>query len=394
MIVNPVFRGLAARAAIDAIIRPDETAIAGTSITRWPGYAPTRLADLPARAKVSGIARLGYKDEGNRFGLKSFKALGGAFAVQRHLQQAIGAEADLDALLAGRLADRTRPLTVTCATDGNHGRAVAWGARLFGCRAVIYIHETVSAGRERAIAGYGAEVVRVPGVYEDAVRRCAADAADRGWAVISDTAYPGCMDVPRTVMAGYTVMTGEALDQWGAEQWGAGPPSHVFIQAGVGGLAAAVAASLLGRYGAAMPRLVVVEPEAADCCYQSARAGRPMPASGTLDTICAGLACGEPSLLAWDVLADLAHAFMTVSDRAVVDEMRRLARPEAGDPAIVAGESAAAGLAGMTACLGDPALAAKIGLDGSSRVLVFGSEADTDPDLYQKLIHPTPDWPT
>jgi diaminopropionate ammonia-lyase len=382
----------AAARIIDRIIDPAERVIAWDSITQWPGYAITPLHDLAARAAELGIARLGYKDEAPRFGLKSFKALGGAFAVQRHLQAALAErlreDIPLPALLNGTYRNLTRDLTVAAATDGNHGRAVAWGAKLFGCRARIYIHETVSPGRAAAIAAYGAEVVRVPGVYEDALRRCEADARAAGWTVISDTAYPGCMEVPRTVMAGYTVMVTEAASRWHESGRGVDdpePPTHVFIQAGVGGLAAAVTASMHSRYGEAMPRIVVVEPERADCCYQSARLGRWTPATGDLDTICAGLACGEASLLAWEILDAAAFAFMTVPDILVAEQMRRLAAPHGKDAPIVAGESAACGLAGLVQALAEPAQAAALGLDKNSRALVFGSEGDTDSDLYKKL---------
>jgi diaminopropionate ammonia-lyase len=327
------------------------------------------------------LARLAYKDEGARFGIGSFKALGGGYAVQRFLREAL--KVSPEALFGASARAKAAGLTVTCATDGNHGRAVAWAAGMFGCRAVIYVHATVSEERARCIAAFGAQVVRVAGVYEDALAQCAADAAEHGWAVISDTAYPGCMDVPRTVMAGYTVMVEEALQQWQGA-W----PTHVFIQAGVGGMAAAVAAHMLTRCGGAGPDIIIVEPERADCCYQSALAGRPTPATGDLNTLCAGLACGEVSLLAWEVLARLARAFMRVSDAAVVAEMQRLARPTRDDAAIVAGESAAVGLAGLVAAMRQPATRVALRLSANSRVLLFGSEGATDPELYAKLVSP------
>ena len=208
---------------------------------------------------------------------------------------------------------------MTCATDGNHGRSVAWGAQTFGCRCVIYVHETVSEGRCRAIAAYGAEVRRVAGTYDDAVRRAAADAAAQGWTVVSDTSYEGYTDVPRDVMQGYSLMVEEALAQ------AATLPSHVFVQGGVGGLAAGVCSYLWERYGAARPRFVVVEPDKADCLYRSAVAGRPTPAEGALDTIMAGLACGEVSILAWRILEQGTDAFMTIGDDAAADCMRLLA---------------------------------------------------------------------
>src|SRR5690606_22383577 len=228
----------------------------------------------PGLAAKMGVQNVYYKDESTRFGLGSFKALGGAYAVTRLLLREVERQTGQQGLVA---EDLQRPefksiianITVCCATDGNHGRSVAWGAHNTGCRCVIYIHETVSTGREEAIAAFGARVVRVPGNYDDAVRRAAEDAAAHGYFVVSDTSYPGYMDVPRDVMQGYSVMVEEALDQLGD----AAPPTHVFIQAGVGGLAAAVAAHLWETLGPARPRIIVVEPEKADCLYQSALAG-------------------------------------------------------------------------------------------------------------------------
>ncbi|MEK9968321.1 MAG: diaminopropionate ammonia-lyase [Ferrovibrio sp.] len=359
---------------------------ARAEIAAWPGFAVTPLHDLAAMARQEGFGTIRYKDEGSRFGLGSFKALGGAYAVLRQLKRIVAerkgqpVEAITSTeLLAGHYRDIVSDVTVTCATDCNHGRSVAWGASLFGCRCVIYIHALVSAGRETAIAGYGAQVVRTAGNYDDSVRQAQQDAEASGWLVISDTSYPGYRDIPRDVMQGYSVMAAEALAQCPVR------PTHVFVQGGVGGLAAAVLAWLWESFGSERPRLVVVEPDKADCLYRSARAGRPEVVHGDLDTIMAGLACGEVSLIAWDILSQGADAFMTVPDQAAIDLMGRLARPADGDPAIVAGESAVAGLAGALAARRDPAMADALKLDASSRLLVFGSEGATDPALYEQL---------
>ena len=205
-------------------------------------------------------------------------------------------------------------ITVCCAADGNHGRAVAWGAARFGCECVIYVHQRVSAGRRRAIEAFGAEVREVPGNYDDSVRRAAADAAANGWFVVSDTSWNGYVDLPRDVMHGYTVMVDEVCDQLEPEAI----PTDVFVQGGVGGLAAAVCARLAQRWAGNRPRLVVVEPERAACLYQNARAARPTAVGGELDTVMAGLAAGEVSILAWAILQPGADAFMTVSDRAAM----------------------------------------------------------------------------
>jgi diaminopropionate ammonia-lyase len=363
-------------------------AAALAEITAWPGYAPTPLALLPGLAAAAGVTAIGFKDESGRFGLGSFKALGGAYAVARHLIRTLAGEgitARSADLAAGRFADRTRSITVTCATDGNHGRSVAWGAQRFGARAVIYIHETVSEGRAAAIARYGAEVRRVRGTYDDAVRRAAEDAAREGWTVVSDTSYPGYTEIPRDVMDGYRVMAEEAIAQWRTAV--DGPPTHAFVPGGVGGVAAAVAAELALAYGqGTMPRLIVVEPDRADCLLRSAEAGEPVAVPGELDTMMAGLACGEVSILAFDELLWRAHGFMAVPDESVAPAMRLLADGVGGDTPVVAGESAVAVLAGLVLARNDAAAAVALGLGPASRVLLFGTEGATDPELYRRIV--------
>jgi diaminopropionate ammonia-lyase len=358
-------------------------------ITSWPGYHPTPLRHLPKLAAAAGVANILYKDEAERFGLGSFKALGGAYAVFKLLREAIHARkgvtpASAD-LAAGRYADLTKDLTVTCATDGNHGRSVAWGAQTFRCRCVIYVHATVSAGRCWAIEKYGAEVRRVAGTYDDAVRQAAADAAANGWFVVSDTSYEGYTDVPRDVMQGYSLMVEEALAQSPAA------PTHVFVQGGVGGLAAGVCAYLWERFGADRPRFIVVEPDKADCLYRSAVTGTPTPADGALDTIMAGLACGEASILAWRILDAGTDAFMTIDDEAAADCMRLLAEGRCGDPPVVAGESAVAGLAAFLLASADAKTRKRLGLARDSAILVFGTEGATDPDVYRRLVGRMPE---
>ncbi|THF62238.1 diaminopropionate ammonia-lyase [Pseudothauera rhizosphaerae] len=357
-----------------------------TEIADWPGYAPTPLVALSGLARAAGLGAIHYKHEAGRFGLGSFKALGGAYAVLRLLKKEIlrrtGQQATSRDLLAGRFRDVAADITVTCATDGNHGRSVAWGAQVFGCRCVIYIHATVSEGRRAAIARYGAEVVRTAGNYDDAVRAADAAAKEHGRFVVSDTSYPGYTDVPRDVMQGYSVMVEEALRQWPE----AAPPTHVFVQGGVGGLAAAVCAQMWERLGDGRGRFVVVEPDKAACLYESARAGRPVAVHGDLDTLMAGLACGEVSLIAWDVLEAGAADFLTVPDEAAVACMRLLADAPCGDTPIAAGESAVAGLAGLLMAASRPDVAAALGLGPDCRVLLFGSEGATDPALYEQLV--------
>jgi diaminopropionate ammonia-lyase len=346
---------------------------ARAEITSWPGYAPTPLH----RLAMPGVAGVWWKDESQRFGLRSFKALGGAYAVQKLLAQELARRetapnANAAALESGQYAHATDQITVTCATDGNHGRSVAWGAKRFGCRCVIFVHENVSQGRRDAIAAFGAELREVPGNYDDSVRAAQHAADENGWFVISDTSYPGYTEPPRDVMQGYRVMAEEAFAQMDA------PPTHVFCSAGVGGYAAAVSIQL--RKDAPGAKLIVVEPEAAACLFASAEAGALTPVTGALDTIMAGLACGEPSLLAWQELERGAWAFMTVPDSAVPPAMRAL--KAAG---VEAGESAVAGWIALESLLASPADSARLGLGPESRVLIFGTEGATDPELYARL---------
>jgi diaminopropionate ammonia-lyase len=340
-----------------AILSLEKGRAAHAAISAWDGYAPTPLRDLPAVADALDLGQVLYKDEGSRFGLRSFKALGGAYAVDR--------------LVASRGRDG---LTVACATDGNHGRSVAWGARRAGVKAVIYIHENVSEGRAEAIRSYGATVVREGRNYDDSVRACAQAAKANGWQIVSDTSWPGYEEVPKDVMQGYSVLSNEVEAQ-GAR------PTHVFVQGGVGGIAAAVLSDSWERHGAERPVFVVVEPENAACLLESARAGAVTAVGGDLETIMAGLACGEPSILAWRILQPGADAFMTVRDAAAADAMRQLATL-----GVVGGESGVAGLAGLLKAAREPALRSALGLDASSRVLCYGTEGATDPDVYRGIV--------
>ena len=354
---------------------------ARAAITAWPGYAPTPLLPLEDAAAALELGAVHYKDEAPRFGLGSFKALGGAHAVSRVIAQELAragianaaSPADLE---SGRYAEAAGGITVTCATDGNHGRSVAWGARRFGARCVIFVHPGVTAERREAIAAFGAEIREVPGNYDDSVRASEAAAREGGWHLVSDTSWPGYTEVPREVMQGYRLMAEEALGALEA------PPTHVFIQAGVGGVAAAVSVAVRARHGRG-PRLVVVEPDRAACLLASAEAGAATAVEGDLDTIMAGLACGEPSLLAWQELERAAFAFLAIPDAAVAGAMRFLARRT---PSAEGGESGVAGLAALVLAARDPAARAALGLDRDSRVLLFGTEGATDRGVYERLV--------
>ncbi len=351
-------------------LTPEGAATAQRAIRSWPGYAPTPLRELPGLASAAGVGRVHYKDESGRFGVGSFKALGGAYGVLRVLQRALaerhGVEAGPADLVSGRYADLTRELVVTCATDGNHGRAVAWGARRFACRAVVYLPEHAHRERGEAIAALGAEVVWVEGSYDDAVDRVLAEAGDR--LVVADTGGVGAA-VTRDVMHGYTLIVEEALEQLGGE-----PSTHVFIQAGVGGLAAAVIAPLWWRYGPDRPVSVVVEPTRAACLLAAARAGGPRRLDGAIDSFMGCLAAGEASSAAWPVVGPGADAFLALPDDAARDAMRAMLAGAFGDPPVEVGESGVAGVAGLLAATADPAIRDPLGLGPAARVLLLGTE--------------------
>ena len=331
------------------------------AISKWNGYAPTRLHELAPLAEAIGVGKLFYKDESTRFGLGSFKALGGAYAVQK--------------LMAGRDASK---ITVATATDGNHGRSVAWGAQQAGCKCVIYIHAEVSQGRADAMAAFGAKIIRVDGDYDLSVRQCAEDSEEHGYEIISDTTWEGYMDVPRYVMAGYTMMVRELKEQ-------SEPPTHVILQAGVGGLAAAITAALWRDLGIHTPRIIIVEAGYAPCIIASARSGKAETIQITDETIMAGLSCGEASPLAWEILKQRASHFVTIPDKAVPTGMRLLASGDAGSK-IEAGECGLPGIIALAGIMEDDAMREATGLDENSKVLVFGCEGATDQEIYDKVL--------
>ena len=353
-------------------------------------YRPTPLVCLAGTARRLGLAAVHIKDEGARLGLTSFKSLGGAYAVLRLVLQQASRELgrpvsplELPRPVSASLALPTpgavdipgdpqvcriaAGMVFACATDGNHGQSVAAGARLVGARAVIFVHATVASARIAAIARFGAEIRIVPGNYDDAVAESARQSAANGWTLLSDTSWPGYVDVPTWVMQGYTVMAHEIAQQLSIA------PTHVFLHAGVGGFAAAVANCLHDLYTPG-PQVVVVEPETAACLFTSAQVGQRVRISDGAPTSMAMLECYEPSLLAWDVLQPLAAAFMTVDDADAAQAQHVLAHPPQPAEAVSAGASGAAGLAGLLRACADPARRALLGLDATSRVLLFNTE--------------------
>jgi diaminopropionate ammonia-lyase len=358
-------------------------------LTYRDNHAPPPLHTLPALAAELGVGAIHIKDEGFRLGLGSFKALGGSYAVirlvleeaSRYLERPV----DIAELHAPEVRAVAAGMTVSCATDGNHGRSVAQGAQLVGARAAIVVHSGVSDERVAAIARFGAQMIRVEGTYDDSVAEAARVAAEKGWIVVSDTSWPGYERIPGLVMQGYTAMMREALRQLPE------PPTHVFVQAGVGGVAAAVAGHLALVLGDRRPIFIVVEPARAACLFETARAGHPVKIEHGEPTVMAMLECYEPSLVAWRVLSRVADAFMTVDEEDAVAVMNRLARPRGNDPAIVAGESGGAGLAGLIRAVADPKIRTALNLDEASHVFVINTEGATDPERYAELVGMRPD---
>ncbi len=353
------------------------------------GHRPTPLVSLPEISRQLGIASIALKDEGHRLGLGSFKALGGSYAVIRLvLEEAtrhLGRDIDVDELKNDDVKAIASRMTVACATDGNHGRSVAMGAQLVGAKCSIFVHSGVSEERVAAIAQYGAEIIRVDGNYDESVREAARVADEKNWITVSDTSWPGYERIPGFVMQGYTALLTEALRQMPEL------PTHVFVQAGVGGIAATVAGHFSVLFGDRRPFFVVVDPSRAACLFESARAGHPVKIDHPESTIMAMLECYEPSLVAWRILSHAADAFMTVEDEEAVDAMKMLANPKESDPAVVAGESGGVGLAALVRIASDKCLREQIGLDANSRVFLINTEGATDPKLYQRLVGETPE---
>ncbi|WP_238321737.1 diaminopropionate ammonia-lyase [Halocynthiibacter namhaensis] len=333
--------------AAHRVLSEQDFAQARAEIMQWDGYCATPLVSLPALAAKIGVGEILYKDEGPRFGLGSFKALGGSYAAQRVLQRevskAVGQDVSLEDIRLGAYKDECAKITLVSATDGNHGRSLAWGCQRFGAPCRIYIHAEVSEGRAQAMRDLGANVVRITGDYDASVLLAKKEAEDNGWFVVSDTSWPGYSEPPRDVMSGYGVMTQEiceALTQ---------APTHVFLQGGVGGLAAGVVAGIRQYWGENGPRVVIVEPKLAACLFESARVGKAVNFAIVDETLMAGLSCGEPSGMAWEILVQEASDFLTIPENIVAPAVRLMARPLDSDPVVEAGESAIAGLAALVA---------------------------------------------
>lgn len=356
------------------------------------GYQRTNLVSLDALAKELGVKAIYVKDEASRFGLKAFKGLGGIYALSCVICEKLGLDIRKTAFSDLRQPERLEKLSgmvFATATDGNHGKGVAWASGLLGCESHIFMPAGSSEYRAQAIRDAGrAEVVITEWNYDDTVRYVKKLARERGWILIQDTAVPGYEQVPQWITQGYLTMAYEAAEQIDQRQE---TPTHVFLQAGVGSMAAAVTGFLVNCYEQCRPVITVVEPEEAACIYESVKRGDGAPhgAVGNGHTIMAGLNCGEPSLLAWPVLRDFCSCYLTIPDEAARKAMRLMAHPRGADPAIISGESGASVMGAVLELLSNSEYAPwkrEMGLNEQSVILLFNTEGDTDPESYRRIL--------
>lgn len=391
-IKNPRARRGKVSSEVSQIIPPGIARPARKFHRQIPGYRVSPLKGLNNLATLLGLGGIWVKDESQRLALNSFKVLGGSFAIYSYLKRRLGvAEGELSfsELISPEVRRRLGPITFAAATDGNHGRGVAWAASKLGLKSIIYVHKATSPSRIRAIEDYGAEVKIVDGTYDEAVHLVVADAAKNGWQIIEDTSWEGYEDIPAWVMQGYTTMFAEAQEELAGQ--GIAKPTHIFIQAGVGALAGSMLGFYHGLFGSEAPISVVVEPARAACIFESAKIGDglPHPFPGELNTIMAGLACGEPSPLAWKILRDCADYFSCCPDYVAAKGMRIYAVPVAGDPFIVSGESGAVTLGILEFIMNCPDLRPfreELQLGPDSQVLLINTEGNTDPYEFRRVV--------
>ena len=355
----------------------------------FPMYDPTPLVSLRDTAKELGLGAVYIKDESWRFGLNAFKVLGGSYAIGSFLAEKLGIpmeEAGYDLLVSPETLEKLGRITFVTATDGNHGRGVAWAATRFGHSSVVYMPKGSAQERLENIRAAGAEASITELNYDGAVRLANSHASEYGWTVIQDTAWEGYEEIPTRIMQGYMTMGLEAYEQLPEK------PTHIFLQAGVGSLAGALAGLYSSIYGKERPVIVIVEPNKADCFYRTVEAndGRLHFVTGDMDTIMAGLACGEPCTIAWEILSRCADHFLSCPDYTAAQGMRLLARPAGEDTAIVSGESGAATFGALAELMTDPRqedIRKAIGLDENSRVLCFSTEGATDRTNYPAIVN-------
>ena len=356
----------------------------------FPQYSETPLANLKEMAKFLGLEKVCIKDESYRFGLNAFKVLGGSYAIARHLADELGRDittVDYKYLTSDDLKkDLGNVVTFFSATDGNHGRGVAWAANKLGQKCVIYMPKGSTQYRLNAIKAENAEATIEEYYYDDCVRKAAAESAKIPHSVvIQDTAWEGYEKIPSWIMQGYGTMALESSEQFGER------PTHIFIQAGVGSLAGGIVGFFTNKYKDNPPIMVVVETSVADCLYKSAvkNTGETVIVGGEMDSIMAGLCCGEPNITSWDILRNHVNCFVSADDNVTRLGMRMLSAPIKGDPQVVSGESGAVPFGVLVSIMKNPKysdLKIKLKLDANSKVLLFSTEGNTDPERYENII--------
>ena len=342
-------------------ISKNEIDDAYNSISKWDGYSPTPLISLDKLSKELNLNNIFYKDENKRFNLKSFKALGGAYAVEK-------------------VTKGNKDIVVATATAGNHGRSVAWGARILGLKCKIFISEFVSDARGQAMADLGADVIKVKGNYEKSLIECIKQSTENNWQIVQDVAWKDYMLVPKYTMAGYTVMMKEIVDQIKNERI-----THIILQAGVGGMAGAMVAGI-ARYLDNIPITLVVEPDSAACVMESIKTGKIEKIDIQRESLMGGMSCGEVSLVPWDILKNSVKYCISLPDDDIAKTMKLLGNSTFSNEKIIAGENSAPGVISLIASCEDQNIKQKLELDQNSNVLVIGCEGDTDKEMYQKLI--------
>ena len=343
-------------------ISKDDIDDAYNSISKWEGYAPTPLISLNKLSKELSLKNIFYKDEDKRFDLKSFKALGGAYAVEK-------------------VTKGNKDIVVTTATAGNHGRSVSWGARRLGLKCKIFISEFVSEARGQAMADLGADVIKVKGNYEKSLIECIKQSTENNWQIVQDVAWKDYMLVPKYTMAGYSVMMREIVDQINNEKI-----THIILQAGVGGMAGAMVAGI-ARYLDNIPTTIIVEPDSAACVLESIRTGKIEKIDIKRESLMGGMSCGEVSLVPWEILKHSVKHCISLPDDDIGKTMKLLGNSSFSDDPIIAGENSAPGVISLIASCEDENIKKKLKLDQNSNVLVIGCEGDTDKEMYQKLIN-------
>ena len=332
------------------------------SIKEWDAYSPTPLINLNKLSQELNLNKIFYKDESKRFDLKSFKALGGAYAVQK-------------------ISKGNNNIVVSTATAGNHGRSVAWGARRLGLKCKIFISEFVSDARGQAMANLGAEVIKVKGNYENSLIECIKQSTENGWQIVQDVAWDNYLLVPKYTMAGYSVMMKEVVDQLDNNEI-----THIILQAGVGGMAAAMIAGI-ARYLTKIPITIVVEPDSAACVLESIKSGKIEKIDIKRESLMGGMSCGEVSLVPWEILKNSVKYCISLPDDDIAKTMKLLGNASFSEEKIIAGENSAPGVISLIASCTDQKIKKDLDLNSNSNVLIIGCEGDTDQEMYKKLIN-------